>query len=135
MIRKYLLSVPFGALVKVASYNRVISVDVVNSAVLSAVIQVSGWYNIYFILWFWSLWIFFDVTGRPRWDAIKVLRFIGKIICDYLHKFFSLGFKNPAIIFLWAIIEICYQHSGLMCAKQMLTEFARLEFCPYYFGQ
>lgn len=111
MIRKYLLSVPFGALVKVASFiigsYLLTSSD---SAVLSTVIQVSTAGIIFTSFFDFGLSEYFlMLRGGHDETPLKFYGSLVKLFVIIFISFFSLGFKIPAIIFLWAIIEICYQ--------------------------
>lgn len=111
MIRKYLLSVPFGALVKVASFiigsYLLTSSD---SAILSTVIQVSTAGIIFTSFFDFGLSEYFLMLPEGRDETpIKFYGSLAKLFAIIFVGFFSLGFKNLSIIFLWTIIEISYQ--------------------------
>lgn len=111
MLRKYFLSVPFGALVKLASFaigSYLLTAS--DNSNLSTVIQISTASIIFTSFFDFGLSEYFLMSQEAKDNT--PLRFYGslvKIFVVILSIVFTLGLENIAIIFIWAIVEISYQ--------------------------
>lgn len=125
MLRKYFLSVPFGALVKLASFvigSYLLTAS--DNSSLSTVIQISTVGIILSSFFDFGLSEYFLMSQAAKDEA--PLRFYGslvKIFAIVLIIFFSIGFEYLAISFVWAIIEIYYQ--ALWFKVRQANEFNR----------